>query len=802
MPKAVKVYTTINNPMLIDIATGRSRKTVKWQNQKTEWAKLVEKLSVTHRTAETLAQYKASSRERQAEIKDIGGFVGGYLTGGRRTPVTNVKHRQLLTLDIDFGREGIWEDFTLIYDVEALVYSTHKHEPENPRLRLIIPLDRPVCVEAYEAISRRLADHLGMECFDSTTFEPQRLMYWASTPKDGEFYFRHQEGPFLSVDSILNTYVNWKDVSEWPISDAENLTVKTGMKQAGEPTEKPGLIGAFCRAYDIQSAIETFLPDVYEGAGEGRYTFLGGSSASGAVVYNEGSFLYSHHNTDPAHGKLLNAFDLVRIHRFGHMDEDKDGQPSKLKSHEAMSGFAADQKAVAGQIMVFDEYVEDESGEWRTELAISAKTGKFNATIDNIKLILKNDPKLKGVIAYDEFNNAPYALSDLPWSKVEEPRLYLDSDDSNLRHYLEKGYSIFHTGKTNDAVTSVAVEHKFHPVRDFIQRQEWDGVKRLETLLIDYLGAEDSEFVRTVTRKTFTAAVARVFNPGCKFDYVLTLVGMQGLKKSTVFDKLGGSWFSDSFNTVIGNKAFEQLQGSWIIEMAELSGLKKADVESVKHFISKRKDKFRVAYGKRTEEFPRQCIFLATTNEGDFLKDYTGNRRFWPVRVSGVSVDIQSMPVEQMWAEAKHCFDQGEKLYLDERMEAQANSVQSRHTESDERSGMIESYLTMLLPADWDKMSMIERRSHLSGFNPENKEGTTERTHVCVAEIWVEVFGKPIGEMNTANTKYIHQIMYNMSGWQKMDTLRSYGPYGRQRGYEKINAKQTNAKTTKRTIAV
>lgn len=785
--------------MLIDIATGRSRKTIKWQNQKVEWSKLVEKLSVTHRTAETLAQYMASSRERQAEIKDIGGFVGGYLTGGRRTPVTNVKHRQLLTLDIDFGREGIWEDFTMIYDVEALIYSTHKHTPENPRLRLIIPLDRPVCVEAYEAISRRLADHLGMECFDSTTFEPQRLMYWASTAKDGEFYFQHQEGPFLSADSILGTYVNWKDISEWPISDAENLTVKTGMKQAGEPTEKPGLIGAFCRAYDIQSAIETFLPDVYEEAGEGRYTFLGGSSASGAVVYNEGSFLYSHHNTDPAHGKLLNAFDLVRIHRFGHMDEDKDGQPSKLKSHEAMSGFAAEQKAVAGQIMVFDEYVEDEDTTWRTELAVNKKTGRFESTIDNIKLILKNDPKLKGTIAYDEFNHAPYALSDLPWSTVDKPRLYLDADDSNLRHYLEKGYKIFHTGKTNDAVTGVSTEYKFHPVRDFILQAEWDGVKRLDSLLVDYLGAEDTEFVRAATRKTFTAAVARIFNPGCKFDYVLTLVGSQGLKKSTILDMLGGSWFSDTFQTFTGTKAFEQLQGSWIIEMAELSGLKKADIETVKHFIASRKDKFRVAYGKRTEEFPRQCIFIATTNEGDFLKDYTGNRRFWPVRVSGVDdpEKIEMLPVAQIWAEAKHYFDQGEKLYMDSRMEAQASEAQSMHTESDERSGMIENYLNLLLPKGWDKMSMIERRSYLSGFNPEDEEGVEERTHVCVAEIWVEVFGKPVGEMNTANTKYIHQIMYNMTGWKKMDTLRNYGPYGRQRGYEKVK----NGKTRRKEIA-
>lgn len=782
--------------MIIDIAVARSRKTRKWQNKKMDWSELVQKLSTTHRTAETFKQYNSSPRDRQAEIKDVGGFVGGYLTNGLRTPVTNIAHRQLITLDIDFGTADTLDDFTMIYDMEALVYSTHKHSPESPRYRLVIPLDRPVSIEEYEAICRRLADNIGMECFDPTTFEPQRLMYWPSTSKDGEYFFWHQEGPILSADRILSSYVNWKDVSEWPITDAEDLTVKSDIKKAGDPTEKPGLVGAFCRAFDIHQAIAEFLPDVYEQAGDDRYTFTGGTSACGAVVYDD-RFLYSHHSTDPAHGRLLNSFDLVRMHKFGDLDEDKDVPLSKSKSQAEMCNLATSIPAVVAQMPIFDEpfaeTTEEEDEDWIGKLRVNPTNGSFMPTINNLSLIMQNDEHLKGSVAYNDFEKVVYLMKSVPWSKIDKPRVFVDADDSGLRHYLETAYRIFHTGKTQDAINIVGEANKFHPVRDFINRTEWDGVSRLDTLLIDYLGAEDSEFVRLATRKALTAAVARVFNPGCKFDYVLTLVGKQGLKKSTLFDILGNNWFSDSFTTVVGKDAYEQLQGSWIIEVAELAGLKKAEIETVKHFIAKRKDKFRVAYGKRVEEFPRQCIFLASTNEGDFLKDYTGNRRFWPVRVSRKS-DLSNILVGQIWAEAKHFYDQGEKLYMDDELEKEAYEAQLRHTESDERAGVIESYLEMRLPKDWSKMSPYERRSYITSAEPE--EGSIERDAVCVAEIWVEVFGKTIGEMNTANTKYIHHIMYNIPGWTKLDGLKSFGPYGRQRAYikETINGKAFRSK--------
>jgi putative DNA primase/helicase len=166
----------IHHDATIEIATGRSRHEKNWKNKELLWSDLVTKLSVTHRTPESHSEYLSSKRNRQDEIKDVGGFVGGYLTGGRRK-AGSVMHRQLITLDIDAGKPGIWDDFTLMYDCAAVIYSTHKHSAETPRIRLIIPLDRPVMPDEYVAIGRRIAGEMGIEMFDNTGFQPERLMY-------------------------------------------------------------------------------------------------------------------------------------------------------------------------------------------------------------------------------------------------------------------------------------------------------------------------------------------------------------------------------------------------------------------------------------------------------------------------------------------------------------------------------------------------------------------------------------------------------------------------------------------------
>lgn len=789
--------------MIIDIAVAASRRTKTWKNRKMTWDELIKKLEKPIRTGETYATYVNASKEFQAEKKDVGGFVGGYLTDGKRTPATNVAHRQLITLDSDFGTTDAFDDFMFIYGCRAVSYTTHKHCPEAPRLRLIIPLDRPVSREEYEAIARKIAENTGMGYFDSTTFQPQRLMYWPSASEDGEYKCRRQDSDeILCADEVLASYVDWKDMSAWPMTDNEDITVRSDLKKQSDPSEKPGLIGAFCRAYTASEAAEKFLSDVYEPTDKDEYmTYKNGSTSAGVRVYEHGVFFYSFHNSDPTHGRLVNAFDLVRIHKFGHLDKDSDAAINKLESFKEMQSFVSELDEVKQEIALkafdaFEEPLEDDGEEidpeaWKKKMTLN-KLGVFDSTINNIVLIINNDPLLRGKIKFNTFEGNIFIVGKLPWDDdYKKERSFVDADDAGMRHYIERVYGIFNTGKTFDAINIAAIKNSYHPIQNYILAQKWDGIPRLETLLIDYFNTEDTPYTRAVMKKTLVAAVARVFIPGIKHDTVLTLVGPQGIKKSTFFNTLGMQWFSDSFTTVQGKESFEQLQGNWIIEIAELAGFKKSEVEQIKQFVSKRFDKFRVAYGRRTENFPRQCILVGTTNESSFLKDYTGNRRFWPVTVSGFilgkTLKMEDMPVDQIWAEAKVLFDQNEPLYLDTLIEEMASAMQMAHTEAEERVGIVERFLETPITNDWNKMGIMLRRQYYRSNDDIEEFGSEERVSVCVAEIWTELFEQDFGKMTSVNTKYIHQMLAQIPDWVKSTSVRSFGPYGRQRAYVKIN---------------
>lgn len=809
----------------IDVAVGKWRLSKTWTNKPVAWSILVEKLSKTVYTAEKHAEYLALPKAKQDEIKDIGGFVGGYLLNGRRKS-GSVTHRQLITLDMDFTTTSdAWGDFTLLYDCAACVYSTHKHTPDKPRLRFVIPLDREVQPDEYIAISRRIAGIMDIEQFDDTTYQPERLMYWPSTSADAEFVFHYQDGPFLSADAVLRSYRNWKDSSSWPVSVRHKDAVHRAAVKQGDPLEKPGLIGAWCRTYSITEVLEKFLPDVYEETDyNDRFTYNLGSTAGGLVVYDD-KFAFSHHGTDPVSGKLCNAFDLVRLHLFGLQDEDaKDGTlPHHLPSFKAMQAFCSDDPAVRKllvnerlqgakdafsgiasvevdqvQTTSFQDVINSEGTEydtaddtWKEKLDVDRK-GNICSTIDNIVLVLEHDPSLKGAFMWDAFEQRPIAVRDLPWRKTvgEGEQYFRDTDDANLAHYLERVYDISGT-KIEKAMGVIFERHRKHPVREYLGGLKWDGVKRLETLLVEYLGAEDTDYVRAVTRKTLAGAVARVMRPGCKFDTMLVFVGKQGTRKSTLIDKLGGRWFSDSFTTLQGNQAFEQLQGSWLIEVAELSAFKRSEVETVKHFISKRKDKYRAAYGHHVVDYARQCIFFGSTNKIDFLKDATGNRRFWPVttnreRREKDPADITRLEVDQLWAEAVEVYKSGEKLYIsdDDPLWADVEAMQKAHTEVDPRTDTVIKYLDTLLPESWKDMGVWDRRQFIQGALPE-LEGVNERDKVTIGELWSECFGKQIGDMTRYNTGDIYDLMDKLPGWERASS-KFRGGYGLQRGFVRV----------------
>lgn len=818
---------TVNNDISFEIATAINRKSKIWQNSTVSWSALLNRLATPTVTDETYDEYIHASAEVQGNIKDVGAFVGGLLMGGRRNK-NSVMYRQLIALDIDFSTNEFWSNFCSAYICAAAIYSTHKSCPRNPRHRLLIPLDRKVNQEEYEAISRKIAGKLNIDLFDKSTFEFNRMMYWPSVPKDIEYYFRYQDGSILCADDVLREYGDdWHNVELWPHHIGFDDQLKQDVKEQEDPLTKGGIIGAFCRTYSISQAIAKFLPDVYEpnGTTGDRYTYIGGSTYGGMITYDD-KFAYSYHATDPANEKLCNAFDLVRIHKFGGMDKGQVKDETLSKSFKAMEEFASKDSEVKKRI--FQENIESaksdfsdgfvspvrpaakalqqvtpvavqqqpqpqpQNNDWVSKLETNKK-GEFENTASNLNIIFNNDPILKDILWLNIFDNKRYIVRSVPWRQIDGAEPIKDVDYAGIRNYIECAYKIVSNQKIDDVVSLQFEKNKYHPIRNYINSLVWDGKPRINTLLQDYFGADDNAYTSAAIRKMLCAAVARVYKPGTKFDLVLILVGPQGSFKSTFIKKLGRQWFSDTFTTVQGKESFEQIQGFWIIEMAELSGLRKAEVELIKCYVSKCEDSFRPAYARVVETYYRQCVFFGTTNNKDFLRDPTGNRRFLPIDVhvdrvkKSVATDLTDYEVNQIWAEAYQLYLAGEKLYLDKDISALATDEQKKHSEVDERRGTIERYLDLILPDNWDIKTMAERRQWVENdaVAMNNKIGE-KRNEVCVAEIWYECLGNAIANMTRYNTRDINDIMRSMDGWKQNPYPKETKYYGKQRFYVRI----------------
>lgn len=771
----------------LPIAYGNSCYAKKWSNKTTTFDDLCARLEHTAYTTETAEEYPKLSKADRDRVKDKGGFVGGQLKDNRRKR-ENVVCRSMLTHDADHAEEGFIDRFTSECKYAAALYTTHGHTPEAPRVRIIVPLTRDVTPDEFTAIGRYFAEEWGIDQFDECSYRPQQLMYWPTTPANGEYVFRRVDGKWLDPDEYLASHPNWNNPTLLPTSSRESEVRASATKPQADPLTKDGIVGAFCRSYGIRDAIDKFLPDIYApSAMEGRYDYIPADSSAGVVIYDD-KFAYSHHATDPACGMLLNAFDLVRIHKFGDLDDKK--------SFTAMSEFAVKDDDVKAELAAERrEAAEREFADtdWENALELD-KQGRIKDTLDNIVIILRNDDELQS-IAFNRHRDGIDAKDGLPWEQMKPG--WNDSDNAALKVFLSRKYGIYSPTKTKDAILAVAAERAYHPILEYLDAlPAWDEVPRIETLLIDYFGAEDSAYTRAVIRKTMAAAVARIYRPGTKFDSVLILNGPQGIGKSTFFAKLAGDWFSDSLTlTDMKDKSgAEKLQGYWILELSELNGMKKADVETVKSFISRADDKYRASYGVNVESHPRQSIIVGSTNaESGFLRDITGNRRFWPVRITGESSkhpwDIDSETVQQIWAEALVTYKAGEVLYLRGEEATAAVSEQAAAMESDDREGIIRNYLDTLLPAEWDSMSLFERRNFLTGseFGGDAHKGTVKRTTVCNLEIWCECFGKEASAIKPSDSYAIAAVIKKIDGWDKdCDKSRIRLPiYGLQRVYRR-----------------
>lgn len=790
--------------IVIKIATGTNRYARSWKTQELKWSELVSQLSKATVTKETASEYKRMNKSQQGDVKDVGGFVGGYILKNGRRVNGAVKQRYLLTLDADSPDD----DFLMMLDLaldsyEYVLYSTHSYTEKQPRYRIIIPTDRPMLPDEFQAVSRRMAESIGIESFDPSTHQPERLMYWPSHPKDVEYVFQHHEGSLLPVDDILATYTDWTDVSLWPTSSRAETLMAHSAKKQGNPLAKSGLIGAFCRSYSITAAIDKFLPDIYAPCDTpNRYTYRAGSTVAGLVVYDNDTFAYSHHGTDPLSGKLVNAFDLVRIHKFGSLDEDCDAKmrSDARPSFKAMMNFVnedgaapvlLDTERAAKYSNEFDDIAsltgDDADDSWMRKLQ-RTKSGVPESNSYNCIWIMQHDPELKQRFGLDEFAHRIVVLGNLPWRTVNGSDLWGDTDDACIRNYLSTVYQIKGKGIIDDAITEVMNQNKFHPVREYLTALNWDGTERVDSLFIVFIGAEDTPYIRAVTRKWLCGAIARVMEPGIKFDTAIVLYGEQGLGKSVILERLGGKWFNNTLQDIKTKDALEQIQGAWINELAELSPTYKNDNEIVKAFLSRTTDRFRVPYGRRTEEYPRQCVFAGSTNNLLFLKDRTGNRRFWPIsgnkqRKVRNSWDLSKDEVDQIWAEAFMLWANGESLVLDESLEQEAIKIQQSHTEGSELTGLIEEYLSVLLPPNWDSKDLYDRRAYLESYDEE--KGGKPREKVCALEIWCEVLNGDRKTLSNAKARELIDILQSLQGWEPYNKGSGKLRFGKLYGVQK-----------------
>lgn len=828
----------------LTISRGKSRKSRHWAPELITWEDFCKMLETPTRGKETMAEYLSMKKADQDEKKDVGGFVGGEIEG-RRTP-DNVKSRDLITLDMD----NIPSDATgrVLKAVEGLgcayvIYSTRKHMAHSPRLRVIIPLNRSCTTDEYEPIARKLAERIGINMCDRTTFQASRLMYWPSCCKDAPFvYYRSSlDAQFASADGILDLYKSegkdWRDVTAWPrlaAEDDKEMAQRAGKKQA-DPLSKSGLVGAFCKTYTITEAIEKFLDNVYVPVdgyhgteGEIRCTYTKGSTTGGAIIYNNDLFLYSHHSTDPTCGHLVNAWDLVRMHLYGDMDANAktDTPVNRLPSYKAMEELAgadvevqkvlkrdalSNRAVTAAEAFGFDpKDVPPSSGDedkWVELLDCSDKTGLPKNTRQNMYITLMYDPFLRGIV-FDELASKVSLIAPAYWDKQElrEAKPYVkrpwtNADDASYHRYMEKVYNYSGRDKLDEALIEAAHGRSVNEIKDYLTSLKWDGVKRIDTLLHDYLGAYADAYTAAVMRTSLVAAVSRALSGpgGVKFDNMIILTGPQGCGKSTFLKNLGKeyegtSWFSDSLTTFEGKDASEHLQGVWIVEVAELTAFSNTrSMGIIKQFLSKQRDRYRAAYARHTEDYPRRCVFFATTNDREYLTDATGNRRFWPVDLLKTKPKYSvwdDMPkvIDQVWAEAMYLQQNGAPIYLSKEIEALAVKAQEEHVEVSGEEGQIEEMLDIKIPENFYKWDVFKRRTYLlygevDGHRPDPSE-LLPRPFICAKEVYEEFLGGNSAYYGKKRAKEINTMLTKICKEDKWEyTVSRMKTYGIQRGW-------------------
>lgn len=770
--------------LTFDIATAPKRNSFHWEQGTITWAELTSWL------------------DKPAKTKACGNYLVGLLV---ETTVTHpkaketctglhrikqaVKLRGMLTLDVDYPDEGFAVDAPLLLPYAMAIHSTYSSIPLEPRYRLLIPLDRPVTPDEYAVAAASVMQTLGQEQFDAGSSQPERYMFKPAAGDPDAYEHYVISGPVAPVAELL------KDFN----ADLSTLPTPKPHKNKRDPFTIDGPVGAFNRAYEnLEDVIAEYeLP--YEQAETDRWHLVGASAAAGMSTVQPG-LVYSHHSNDPAYGQTCSAFDLVRLHLHGYLDEDKAaGTPvNRLPSHAAMLETATtdlrvvrelvgdDFSAEMGQLAE-DVIDEDREANWRMQFTLNSRSGFPEDDIRNWDLISKNDAAFKQ-LRFNEMTMAVEIGGDLPWRKwAVGKETFHSGDRSALALYIERVYRIRPPrAYLDDLISERSRAASFNPVVDYLHTLKWDGVQRVETCLP---GVRPTKFTRLVGRKVMAAAVARMLDPGCKWDHMLVLFGEEGLGKSHWVEKMSKG-FSASLGRIGDKDTLITMQRSWIMTSDEGHSLRKADFDAQKEFITRNSDVFRLPYEREASAHPRHCVIWGTTNDDVFLRRQEGNRRFLIVKCEE-KVDFDALTdhyVDQVWAEALHLYRAGEQLWLGGDDAALAAKEREAFTEEDALTGVIQAYLGTLIPEDWYSMSPEGRQLWLQNQSDGFTAAGTERMDtVCSMQIWVEALGRRRGDHKRVDLLEINTALKQLQGWHPRPDNKWVPGYGMQKVFERYD---------------
>lgn len=784
-----------------------------------DWPALVRQLSTYIPSPETLKAFNALDKDAQLHLKDRGWWNGCTYTGSRRS-ADAIRSLDVLTFDLDHGTPGTPDILRARLEplcggrFASFMGSTRKHTPGQPRLRLVIPLARSVTVDESEYLKRSIANELGMALFDPVTFRANQIMFWPSNCSDGEIITELFDcANWLDPDTTLPPdWANDRDI--WPLHPNENPSATAARSgKRSDPRQRDDLIGLFCRTYTIGETIHEFLAEIYRsGSQSGRWTHASATTGNGAVEYENGLFFYSHHQTDPVNGLLCNAWDLVRIHRFGALDDraKPGGDTSKLPSSAAMRDFVSGLDSIQtglekDAMAAFEPIADPVSSQSLSDLfgALEKNNrGKVCASYDNLLMIACRHPLFGRNLAFNHNIGAPVWLSPMPWhdklqresiTDTTEGLRYRDNDDMEIRDFWVRqfrGMELPSLPAIRDVCSMAALRHGFHPIRDaFSTLPTWDGIPRLDTVLSRFLGCADTTYTRAISRKFFCAVVARALHPGIKFDSMLVMIGPQGQGKSTFCETIAGnpSWYRESLPPISRMAdVVSAIKSKLICEWSEMSGMASTEIEGIKAFLSSRHDEARLSYERHTLSYPRQAVLIGTSNDETPLRDRTGGRRFWPVHVSAGFIDCAGFALERsaVMSEAAAALAAGETLYLAGDAATDALAAQEEAREVDPGEETINAWLDGSVPSRGYPAGLVS-----NDFEQDGQVGYA--TTVCVRQVACEALG--LSDTGHGWPPYLKRlicaVLRNRTDFESLPTTRRLKGYGSVRAWRRIDAR-------------